>query len=115
MIPQLEHDIGINFHKVLYPSYYKDTTFYYKPEWFPKDKVNEIYFYMNKGKYIAKNSTIVICGLARNIAKKLNTLKKRLEFIGDQFNDYRIVCFENDSEDNTRELLKQWNNDNSKF
>jgi len=39
---------------------------------------------------------------------------KRLEFYGGLFADYRIVLFENDSSDRTRECAKQWSNTNKK-
>jgi hypothetical protein len=60
------------------------------------------------GKKLASESKIVICCLARNISNILEKTKNRLEYIGSQFSKYNIVLFENDSIDNSRELLTNW-------
>lgn len=55
----------------------------------------------------AKNQKIVIAGLARDIIDKLKINIDRMVFIGSHFEDYRIVIFENDSTDGTRDFIKQ--------
>jgi hypothetical protein len=62
-----------------------------------------------------KTKSVVICGLARDIEYLIGDLRSKLEFIGGKFAEYRIVVFENDSSDGTRDLLKQWSNDNPKM
>jgi hypothetical protein len=59
-------------------------------------------------------TSIVFSGLCINIAPKVEFLIKRMEHIGTFFKDYRVVIFENDSTDGTRELLYQWTLTNPK-
>ena len=42
------------------------------------------------------------------IEKNLDNTFERFKIIGSYFKDYRIVCFENDSNDNTREKIKNY-------
>jgi hypothetical protein len=70
------------------------------------------YNIINKGKSIASNSSIVICILARNISKVFYKSSQRLEYIGNKFKNYKIIIFENDSNDDSRNLFKQWENYN---
>ena len=69
---------------------------------------------LNIGKNHTKDKTVVIAFLCRNVSKCFNFSKKRIEKICDQFKDYSIVIFENDSNDNSRELLKKWTIENKK-
>jgi hypothetical protein len=39
---------------------------------------------------------------------------KNIEFIGSNFKDYKVIIFENDSSDGTKELLSQWQMKNPK-
>lgn len=59
-------------------------------------------------------SRVVICGLARNASEFLNLTIRRIEELGDRFKDYRVVIYENDSIDNTRRMLIDWSQKNSK-
>jgi hypothetical protein len=59
------------------------------------------------GRKRAANSTVVITGLARDIESRLRENIKRAEYIGAAFGAYRIVVFENDSDDGTREIVKE--------
>ncbi len=61
-----------------------------------------------------KESRIVICGLARNCALSLERIERRIESTGTLFRDYRVVLFENDSDDETRTILKAWQKRNPK-
>ena len=62
-----------------------------------------------------KNTRIIFCGLCINIENNVTNLKRRFEHLGQYFKDYRVIIFENDSKDNTRELLKKICLDNNKF
>ncbi len=55
-----------------------------------------------------RQSTAVICGLARDVAEILPVTIARIERIGERFSDYRVVIYENDSTDDTRPLLLAW-------
>jgi len=65
------------------------------------------------GEYNAKKSSVIICGLARNIEANFFYLQKRIEKIGSYFNNYKVFFYENDSSDNTQNLLKKWSNENN--
>jgi hypothetical protein len=82
----VEKRCNFSFHKLIYPKVY--------------NRINNL-------KY-KNNSRVVICSLARNSSKYIENSKIFFEYIGNLFSDYRIVLFENDSEDNTREILKEW-------
>ena len=55
---------------------------------------------------------IVIVGCARNIEQYLNTTKKKLKMIKSLFKSCRIIIYENDSIDNTLNILKEWKQEN---
>ena len=67
---------------------------------------------VEKGQHIAAESSIVICVLCRNISDSFKLSTQRLEAIGDMFKEYKIVVFENDSEDDSRALLINWGKTN---
>lgn len=66
------------------------------------------------GKERVKDKTIVFCGCIRNSASELLSNIPTLEEICDYFKDYRIVVVENNSIDNSKNILKQWSNRNPK-
>lgn len=59
-----------------------------------------------------RNMRVVIAGLARNIAKTLPDNIRRAEWTGQHFRDYRILVYENDSNDATPQLLDLWSASN---
>jgi hypothetical protein len=67
----------------------------------------------HNGKHIAKQNTIVISALVRNNESSFDFTKKAIELIGSVFKDYKVILFENDSGDNTRNLLNTWTQENS--
>jgi hypothetical protein len=54
------------------------------------------------------NSSIAICGLARNCAHKLTDNIKFIEELRSYFNFLQVVVVENNSHDNTRAILNNW-------
>lgn len=54
------------------------------------------------------NSSIAICGLARNCAHKLSANIKFIEELRTYFKFLQVVVVENDSHDNTRAILNNW-------
>ena len=63
-----------------------------------------------KDKVSRRLPRVVITGLAKDIAKHLPHVRKALLKATDGiFDVVRVVIFENDSKDNTREVLSQWN------
>jgi glycosyltransferase involved in cell wall biosynthesis len=61
-----------------------------------------------------KDLKIVIGGLARNVASVLPATMDRIERTGKMFKDYRVVIVENDSSDNTPNILNSWSKSNNK-
>lgn len=51
-------------------------------------------------------SKIVITGLARNIEERIDKNLRHCRLLGSYFSDYKIIIFENDSTDNTRNIIK---------
>lgn len=61
-----------------------------------------------------KKHKVAICGITRDNAKELPRVIKHIEYTGEQFADYRVIVFENDSRDHTKTILKKWQADNTK-
>lgn len=59
-----------------------------------------------------KRQRAVIAGLARNVEWILEHTMGRIERMGSLFGDYRVVIYENDSEDNTLDILHRWSHAN---
>lgn len=61
-----------------------------------------------------RDMTVVLCGLARDVGEILPTTIARMERLGETFGDYRVVLFENDSQDDTANQLADWASRNSR-
>lgn len=57
---------------------------------------------------------VLICGVCKNVEKRLPYTIKIMEEIGSLFEDYRILVYENNSTDKTAEILINWMKSNSK-
>lgn len=64
------------------------------------------------GKDFLSNKKIAIIGLARNIEHKINHIIDKLVDLGSIASSYKIIVFENDSTDNTKNLLNNKANKN---
>lgn len=53
-------------------------------------------------------ATAVICGLCRDLALQLPATIARVEYLASMFRDCDMVIFENDSQDATVDVLRQW-------
>ena len=53
-------------------------------------------------------ATIVVCGIVRDAEKGLRNNIPVIKNVISKFADYRVIMFENDSKDRTKELLKEW-------
>ena len=58
------------------------------------------------------NKTIVVCSIVRNAAKGLRHNIPVINKVCGLFRDYRIVVFENDSVDETKQILREWHSSN---
>ena len=54
---------------------------------------------------------VVVVGCARDIMKYLPTTKINLQMLKNLFKSCKIIVYENDSKDNTLDILKQWANE----
>lgn len=96
-----------NFHMKLYPEYYKTP-------YFEVNMPAEHREMVEHGYKKALESRIVFAGLCRN---NENRIKKNIDMcceIAKYFKDYRVVLFENDSSDKTREIVKEYSTKNNK-
>jgi hypothetical protein len=56
-------------------------------------------------------SFIIVCGIVRNAERGLRKNIPVINSLCDMAKDYRIVIYENDSKDHTKQLLKKWKTD----
>lgn len=57
---------------------------------------------------------VLICGIGRNIEAAVpNTIRSATQ-LGSHFADYRVIIYENNSSDKTKQLLQSWANKNPK-
>lgn len=57
---------------------------------------------------------VVLCGICKDIAQRIPHSMRIMEKIGNLFEDYRVIMYENNSGDATPQLLKDWQNRNQK-
>lgn len=57
---------------------------------------------------------VLVCGVCKDIEPQLPCMMKIMEKVGGLFDDYKIVVYENNSTDNTKNLLRNWMNNNGK-
>lgn len=60
------------------------------------------------GKKEISNHKIIIVGITRDNLEDLLVTMKHINYIGNQFKDYRVILFENDSKDGTKIALDLW-------
>lgn len=84
---------------------------------FPPLKGKEsLYNYkVQAGKQICKEKTVVFCGICRDVGDVLERNIMRLQRTGSMFKDYNIFLYENDSSDNTVEILNKYKSDKLNF
>ena len=71
--------------------------------------MDKIYNLDDAKKYML-NTNIIICTTIRNIGENFLSTFCNIEILAQQFNNVHCVVFENDSSDNTRQMLIDWNN-----
>lgn len=57
---------------------------------------------------------VILCGVCRDVATRLPYTIKIMEQIGDLFENYRIIVYENNSVDQTPAILSKWAHENPK-
>jgi len=73
-----------------------------------------LFFVVIAGNNASIHEKVVICGVCKDVAGRLPFSIKIMEKIGALFSDYRIVVYENNSSDNTVDILKAWEGCNSR-
>lgn len=81
------------------------------PEWqYPPllGRSEEYWMRIANGTKRALNLTVAIVGCVRDVSEMLPINSRRIEKIGGLFKDYRVFFAENDSVDNTVDILANW-------
>jgi len=99
-------------HEIMKPDLYNKTILDGDKKFKPKKNQTEYDNYVKKGFETMKTKSIVFCGLFQNSAYIFDKFKKKMETLQPYFKDMKIVVFENDSSDNSRVLLLNWEKEN---
>lgn len=83
------------------------------------EKLDKLDFISNevlqKGSLEMKKNRAIFTGITRDNGEYLPSLIKMIEHLGNNFADYRVILFENDSSDTTKMILKYWSHINPKI
>lgn len=100
-----------SYHRILNPKLYKKHILETKD--ITGNKVTKMYKNsVERGFLNCKSKSLIICCLCRDIRSVFLHNKKKLEQIAACFKKYKIILFENDSNDNSRDILKAWEKEN---
>ena len=66
------------------------------------------YAFAAEGARIARDSRVCFVGMARDIAGVLPVNLERVKRIGSMFSEWSAVVVENDSQDSTKKILREW-------
>jgi len=66
------------------------------------------------GQQTVKSRKVIFCGMVRDCGNAVKKNISTIESLASFFNDYRIVIFENNSKDNTKDVLNSWQKSNNK-
>ena len=58
------------------------------------------------------NEEVVICSCVRDVEKFASKMITSIESLGKNFSRYKVVVYENNSRDNTKEILRSWQKEN---
>lgn len=75
-------------------------------ELFEIKRIDQYANYVQRGFDVAKNSKILFCGIVRNVENTLPLNIKRINYTGQLFKKFKIFIYENNSVDNTVDILK---------
>lgn len=82
----------------------------------PNENKKSLYNYkLNFGRSLCKNKKIIFCGICRDVGDVLERNILRLHRTGKMFKDYHIFLYENDSSDNTIEILNKYKSEKLNF
>jgi hypothetical protein len=72
---------------------------------FPIENKENYWANVSNGRNIAEKSRILFCGICRNVGERLQKNIDRIKLTGSAFESFEVFIYENDSTDNTREIL----------
>lgn len=55
---------------------------------------------------------VVICGVCKNVEGAIRNTIENIELLGSNFEDYKVIIYENNSSDNTPKILRKWSDNN---
>jgi len=93
-------------HERLFPRLYNNVEF--PEDLFPPTDRNDFSKKVAAGYENMKVAKVVICGITKDDAAILPLTIARIEKTGGCFCDYRVIIYENDSRDNTLDILQNW-------
>jgi glycosyltransferase involved in cell wall biosynthesis len=93
-------------HERIFPKLYKSVDF--PEDRYPPADRNTFEKKVAAGYHNMKNLNVIICGLTKDDAGILPLTILRIEKTGGCFRDYRVIVYENDSNDNTLDILRKW-------
>src|SRR3990167_6353961 len=80
--------------------------------------IKKIFFCASFILFSALNATVsqkvIICGVCKDVANRVTHSIKIMEKIGELFDDYRVIVYENNSSDTTPAILEAWEKQNLK-
>lgn len=77
-----------------------------------KEQIKEQMKGSSKGRERMKNYNVIFSGTIRNVEKYIEKGISDIDLCGKKFNDYAVILYENDSDDNTRTILEKHKKDN---
>jgi len=95
-----------SIHEILYSNDYD--IYFNEYKYKPKKNLEDYNINVINGYKIMKDKTLVIGGLFKDSSHVFEKFKKRMNYLSKYFKDIQIVIFENDSSDNSRILLLNW-------
>ena len=108
LVDLILYSVGINTQLYTRSNYYKEQissedlkNYGYRED---EDYVSQI----RDGREHVGNKRCLFLTLCRDISGAISTSCRNIEHMGSQFEDYRVIVFENDSVDDSREKLKEW-------
>ncbi len=63
---------------------------------------------IQQGFDLISQSSVILCGIARDCAPQLSRLIPKLENLAEKFKNYKIIVVENDSVDHTAKIITSW-------
>jgi len=93
-------------HERLFPRLYNSVDF--PEDYCPAANQKDFQIKVAAGYQRMKETKVIICGLAKDDADILPLTIARIEKTGSLFQDYRVIVYENDSQDSTPDLLNKW-------